>query len=200
MVIAVVGKTGSGKSEVVKPYQQKGYKLIKFADELKDLVCRLLNVDREFIENHKDDLKEYTIDNELLAKELDLDVEDITTIRTSATYSSIRELLQFLGTNIIRKYYPTWHVDKLKAKISGGGNNYCIDDLRFLNEVDSIKDFNGIIIRIVRPNKVDDRADVTSHRSETEQDSIVADYTIINDGTLDNLKNKVAILIKEISK
>ena len=198
MVIAIVGKTGHGKSEVAKPYQQKGYKLIKFADTLKDLVCLLINVDREFIEAHKDDLKDYTIDNELLANELALTVEDITSIRTSATYSSIRELLQFLGTNIIRKYYPTWHVDKLKAKIVGDAN-YCVDDLRFLNEVSAIKDLGGIIIRITRPSKVDGRTDVTGHTSETEQDNILSDYCIVNDGTLEDLKNAVTIIIKEIS-
>ena len=197
-IVAVTGRTGHGKSEVIRPYQEKGYKLIKFADTLKDLVCNLINVDREFIEAHKDDLKDYAISNMQLASALNLSVEDITSIRESNTYSSIRELLQFIGTNIIREYYPSWHIDNLKNKITDG-NDYCIDDLRFLNEVAPIKELGGTIIRIIRPDQEDDRDDVTSHQSEVEQDSIVADHTIINDGTLEDLSKKVTSVIQTIT-
>ena len=197
-VIAVTGKTGSGKSEVIRPYQEKEYKLIKFADTLKDLICNLINVDREFIEAHKDDLKDYAISNMQLASALNLSVEDITSIRDSNTYHSIRELLQFIGTDIIRKYHPSWHIDNLKAKIVDG-NNYCIDDLRFLNEVAPIKELGGTIIRIIRPDQEDDRDDVTSHQSEVEQGSIKADHTIINDGTLEDLSEKVTSIIQTIT-
>ncbi|MCK5600496.1 hypothetical protein KAR91_01435 [Candidatus Pacearchaeota archaeon] len=193
-IIAITGKLGSGKSELVKTFLKEGYTLLKFASSLKDLVSNLLNVDREFIETNKDNYSEYIISYEVLANELDLTVEDITTIRESNKFATIREVLQFIGTDIIRAYAPTWHADKLDAKITPGVK-YCIDDLRFLNETSIINRHGGTIVRIARDNRSVDGHGI-AHASELEQDQIVADYTIENDGTLEEL-NKNALLILE---
>lgn len=196
-IIAITGKLGSGKSELVKTFLKEGYTLLKFASSLKDLVSKLLNVDREFIENNKDKYSEYIISYEVLANELDLTVEDITAVRESTKFETIREVLQFIGTDIIREYSPTWHADKLDAKITPGVK-YCIDDLRFLNETSIINRHGGTIVRIARNTRsVDGHG--TTHSSELEQDRIAADYTIDNDGTLIELEEQALQTLRQIN-
>ena len=196
-IIAITGKLGSGKSELVKTFLKEGYTLLKFASSLKDLVSMLLNVDREFIESNKDEYSNYTINYEVLADELDLTVEDITTIRESNKFETIREVLQFIGTDIIRTYAPTWHADKLDKKIISGVN-YCIDDLRFLNETAIISRYGGTIVRITRDSRSTD-GHGTTHASELEQDQIAADYTIANEGTLAELEKEALNILGKIN-
>lgn len=196
-LVAITGKAGSGKSELVKTFLKEGYTPLKFASSLKDLVSMLLNVDREFIELNKDNCSAYVINYEVLASELDLRLADITAIRESNKFETIREILQFIGTDIIRKHVPTWHVDRLTKKITPGVN-YCIDDLRFLNEADTISKHGGVIIRIVRDNRPTMAYGIT-HVSELEQDKIASDYTILNEGTITELEKKACTILGELN-
>jgi len=66
--------------------------------------------------------------------------------------------------------------------------NWVIPDTRFPNEVEAIKSRNGIIVRVVRP---DNPYPQSYHESETALDDQQF-ITIINDGSLDQLKQKVA--------
>jgi len=66
--------------------------------------------------------------------------------------------------------------------------NWVIPDTRFPNEVEAIKSRNGIIVRVVRP---DNPYPQSYHESETALDNVQF-ITIINDGSLDQLKQKVA--------
>jgi len=65
-----------------------------------------------------------------------------------------------------------------------------ISDVRFHNELERIKEANGFLIRIKRPD-TDNRAGVTGiegHPSEKQQKSFddeLFNYVIVNDGTLD---------------
>jgi hypothetical protein len=77
-------------------------------------------------------------------------------------------------TNLI---YPSW----------------CITDMRFPNEMDAVKEREGITIRVVRPG-----TESGTHPSETALDEATFDYEIINDGEIVDLIEKVkTILIKE---
>ena len=90
--------------------------------------------------------------------------------------------------------------------------SWVITDCRFPNECDTIRQWGGINISINRPKKIvltgnittdilNNTKDfgVTEHYSETALDHYKDfDYTIINDGTIDDLVTKVHdILIKE---
>ena len=55
-----------------------------------------------------------------------------------------------------------------------------IDDVRFTNEAEAIRDVGGIVVRIIRPGLTP-----MNHESETEQQYIFADYTLINDEELE---------------
>lgn len=85
--------------------------------------------------------------------------------------------------------------------------NWIITDTRFPNEAIAIKDRNGIVIRVNRESQIDrfkkidtDRFHNYSqeHPSETGLDDYKFDYVIDNNGTIDELIEKVKeILIKE---
>ena len=89
--------------------------------------------------------------------------------------------------------------------------NWIITDVRFPNEADAVKDREGIIIRIERndyifdengkriiPTKEYINTNNKQHESETALDNYKFDYVINNNGTINNLVEKVKeILIKE---
>lgn len=65
---------------------------------------------------------------------------------------------------------------------------WIITDVRFPNEAEAIRAAGGIVFKVVRPSLgVSD----DEHPSETSVDLIEADHTIINDGTLADLRTKL---------
>jgi hypothetical protein len=93
---------------------------------------------------------------------------------------------------------------KGKSKVSTIYPNWIITDLRFVNEDRAIHDRDGITIRVNRPDFIsEDGHRVTlqrenEHSSETALDNAVFTHTIDNDGTIEELIEKVKeILIKE---
>ena len=83
--------------------------------------------------------------------------------------------------------------------------NWIITDMRFPNEMEAVVERKGITIRVVRSfnhkmgSKETGTLDLTPlHPSETALDEAKFDYEIINDGTLEDLVEKVReILIQE---
>ena len=85
--------------------------------------------------------------------------------------------------------------------------NWIITDTRFPNELQAVKDKGGINIRVNRPKErelilrnatsiIDTRKTLEpKHKSETALDNATFDYTIENDGTLDELINKIRDLL-----
>lgn len=135
-----------------------------------------------------------------------------------------RLLLQLLGTECGREIiHPNIWVNSLMSEYKPVGinhvgiphtkdyiigskiyPNWIITDMRFPNELEAIKSRDGITIRINREYELD--LDTTpgrihipvQHESETALDNAQFDYTINNDGTLEDLINNVReILIKE---
>jgi hypothetical protein len=75
--------------------------------------------------------------------------------------------------------------------------NWIITDMRFPNEIAAVELREGITIRVNRDNGTRE-IDTNPHPSETALDDAKFDYVIENDGTLDELVEKVrAILIRE---
>lgn len=95
----------------------------------------------------------------------------------------MRALMQNYGTDVRRKDNPDYWTQKW-FDVVNQLNNVVTDDVRFINEAKAIKFLQGTIIRIVRT----DIKTGGQHVSETEQDSIVADYTIeVEEGEHDKL-------------
>jgi hypothetical protein len=132
-----------------------------------------------------------------------------------------REFLQKLGTEAMRDGLHTnvW-VNALFADYKdvytgswGQGNHmhekpkWIITDTRFPNELEAVKKRNGITIKVIRPDYIENtftgkkfpvKVHQTLHPSETALDDAKFNYEIINNGSIKELIEKVrSILINE---
>lgn len=108
-----------------------------------------------------------------------------------------RKLLQYVGTDVVRKKCPDLWVDFIITMIDFFGENWdyvIISDTRFPNELNKLKEYfdNVEHIRVVRPNfKSSLTEEQLNHPSETALDNVVPDYVFENEGTLDELRSKI---------
>ena len=187
------------------------YKIKKFADKLKDIVCILLGCTRNQLENREFKEKE-------LGEEWDRIISSDGKIHLPDDYPDLeyskltpRLLLQLLGTEAGRNIiHPNIWCNSLFSDYKSGGfvnvsknievlgnfPNWIITDLRFPNEMEAVKKRHGITIRVNRklqPGKIN-----FLHQSETALDKAKFDYILENNGTLDDLIRAVKqILIIE---
>lgn len=117
-----------------------------------------------------------------------------------------RRLLQLLGTEVGREclgedyWVRHWKNEVLDVKSRFLHHNHLlilVDDVRFPNEAEAIREQSGIIIRISRANRPRN-GKVDEHASEKEVDSITPNFVICNDGSMEDLKdciNEVLTLI-----
>ena len=198
---------------------QSGFEIKKFADTLKDMVCLLIGCTREQLEDHEfkntelgeewwyfkgrnGSLITYTEDN----KRSDEDLIKLTP----------RLLLQLLGTeagrNIIhpniwvnalmsnyrREYRQHKEIEYIEEKIYP---NWIITDMRFPNELEAIIKRGGITIRVNRVNGNETPYQIAyreahEHPSETALDNATFDYVINNNSTIEDLIQKVRIILR----
>jgi len=119
---------------------------------------------------------------------------------------TVRQLLQEIGTDAMRdSLHPSVWVNSLmseykcvpadRAPNGWDCDNWIITDLRFPNEYGAVKSKGGIVVKIERPG-----IQSTNHPSETSLDEgYPADYTIVNDGTIEDLHKKVGEILAETS-
>lgn len=96
-----------------------------------------------------------------------------------------RAFLQDLGMAVRRFDEDTW-IRLLREEISPPIQQFVFTDVRFQNEVDFVRSIGGIIVRIVRPGII-----AQNHESELKQAEIAADIEVVNDGTIEDLHNKI---------
>ena len=114
-----------------------------------------------------------------------------------------RQMLQYVGTDVIRKQNPTLWVDFVSMMLKYFHENWdyvIIPDTRFPNEVTTMikNGFNTVHLRIVRPNFVSPLTEEQQkHPSETALDDFAPDFHIENSGTLEDLDNTITKWIKE---
>lgn len=117
-----------------------------------------------------------------------------------------RQLLQYVGTDVIRKQNPTLWVDFVGTMLQyfhGNWDYVIIPDCRFPNEIDRIKSFglDSIHLRVVRPNFESPlTAEQQNHISETALDGVLPDCYIDNDGSTEDLKINIQKFISEMLK
>lgn len=99
-----------------------------------------------------------------------------------------RALLQDLGMAARKFDEDFWirYVDKWIAY----RQRVVYTDVRFQNEADYVRGKGGIIVRIVRPGQI-----AENHESELKQCEIAADIEIVNDGTIEDLHNKIRAIL-----
>lgn len=129
-----------------------------------------------------------------ISKETNIPFDIVKEKCDNKRFKNTRELMQFIGTDLIREYNTNWHVDKTKEVILSNKNkNYIIDDVRFPNEREMIESLGGSCWFIVRP-KLDN---VSNHLSETALKWQEFENLIINDGSLEYLKYRWNIFIED---
>ena len=188
MLIGLCGQKRVGKDTgaelLINNY---GFKRFAFADALKNACKNIFLLDDEQVNGkHKE-----TIDERWNI--------------------SPREIFQKFGTEIFRNnldmYFPNlkdhkqnFWVYRFKLWIKeeykkNPDQNIVITDIRFPNEMQIVKDFGGIIIKIKR-NTFES---IDNHSSEVLIDSLKEDYLIYNDGskkTYYEKINKIYLLLK----
>jgi hypothetical protein len=178
-IISFSGRKGSGKTELAKVCIKYGYYIINFADELKKLVSECLNITLDDLDKLKDTVKIWDLSGKtsFMSQQLEIN-ETIINQYCKCSFKSIREILQVIGTDIIRRYNPDWHINKtIKYIIENKDKRFCIGDCRFINEKTAIKKLGGECWFIIRP----EIKSISNHSSETELNwSYFEDKIIIN--------------------
>ena len=115
-----------------------------------------------------------------------------------------RHILQYVGTDIIRKKDPDFWVDFISSVLKFFDNYWdwvIIPDTRFPNEIDKLKS-NGFDVTHIRVERANYENSLThkqqTHLSETALDGITPDYYINNDGSLEDLESLISDWIEEI--
>lgn len=115
-----------------------------------------------------------------------------------------RTLLQKVGTEGVRSQRPNFWVDFVLTVVSLFPNEWdyvVVPDCRFPNEISRIeeKGYTYTFVRVCRPNFISPLSpEQQNHPSEVALDAVIPDFTIINDRTIDDLREKVKSLCGEI--
>jgi len=179
VIIGFTGVKQSGKDTAASfLVDELGFERHGFADKLKEAVANLFGISIEEV----DEFKAIGVDNIAI-------VEVFLTQRNRQTdwVFPWREFLQRFGTEMGRNTFgQNFWVSLLLPKDVKPVRNIVISDVRFDNEAMRIISLGGKVFEIVRPKYEPD-----GHASEEPISRSFVDAQIINDGTLEEFKNKV---------
>lgn len=215
MIIGVAGQKKHGKDTVanylVKNY---GYTQRAFADNLKELCAEAFSISlpRMYDENDKEKLFSMPIIafnqiTHILEKVLEsyrLLPHDILAIykkfHAKGSFSCIRDILQFIGTDILRDLVDEDYHYNTVVKYFRENNitNGVISDVRFPNERDNLAlDFRDAkTILVIRPSL--ENNETSNHASETSLGlQSEYNYTVYNDKKLSDLYSEIDKIIIE---
>ena len=187
MIIGLAGPANSGKDTVAEIILNTfpNFYTDSFAYGVKQIVCELFSVDRDFIETYKR--------NPENAPGLNM---------------SMRDILRFIGDGV-KKIKPSVWIDDLFKRTNN--KHVIVTDVRYIDEMEELKKRGAFILLIGRhENNIDQHAsEITTselvnsyfaHDSNNKHEHLI-DCFIKNDGTLDdlekNVKNTIFPLIHE---
>jgi len=185
MIIGFAGRMRAGKSELAKVCEDLGYKKLYFALPLKQLCADLLDISIDGLNEAKNkgiDIGITIGDDmcEILAEETEIPLDVVMEKCHGKVINTVRQMLQFIGTDLIREYNKDWHVNRIRAMINPN-ENYVIDDVRFKNEKELIEELGGDCWFVTRMSL----DNVSNHESETSLTwNDCWNRIIINDNTL----------------
>lgn len=111
-----------------------------------------------------------------------------------------RQFLQNLGTNAIRNglHKQSWMNATMSEYKSVFGKlpNWIMTDTRFFEELSAVKKVGGITIRI---NRTAATVAAGTHESETALDNASFDHEVNNDGTIEELTEKLLPIILKLN-
>lgn len=209
MIIGVCGFIGSGKDTIADYLTNfHGFRRESFANSLKDAVAQVFGWDRTMLEGRTKQAREWREK-----------VDPWWSERLGMPNLTPRWVLQYWGTEVCRRsFHDDIWIASLENKLRNSKDHIVISDCRFPNEIKSIKDAGGIVIRVKRGSEPDwydaainmnrgpegntswalskDRiGKLGIHASETAWVGTNFDATLTNDGTIDDLFSKVKDLV-----
>lgn len=193
-VIGFAGRMRNGKTQSALYLVDKyDYVKLSCAGALKKLCAKLLNIDLDTLNQMKNDNIPIHFQPDetwatTIAKAIDIDKDVIMQDLKNVVFKDVRDVLQYVGTDIIRKHKENWHVDILRSEIASlleQGYRIVIDDVRFINECDMIKEFGGDVYFVNRKGY----NIISSHQSENVLDDSMfdAEHTIYNNQDIEYL-------------
>ena len=211
MIIGVCGFIGSGK-DTIADYLTNFHEFRResFANTLKDAVSKVFGWDRTMLEGRTKQAREWREQVDPWWSER-LNMPDLTP----------RLMLQLWGTEVCRKgFHDDIWIASLENKLRTSTDDIVISDCRFPNEIKSIRNAGGIVIRVKRgeePEWYEDAVSMNSgetgnmswalskerinklgiHASETAWVGTKFDHVLTNNGTIDELTNKVKGLVQD---
>lgn len=200
MIIGFAGRCRSGKTELAKICEQQGYTKLYFALPLKQLCADILDISIDGLNDAKSKNIDIglTINDdicEIICNETNIPIDVVKKECNGKTINTVREMLQFIGTDLIRKYDEDWHVNRVKKMVKPNVD-YVFDDVRFQNEKKMIEDFGGHCWFVTRTSL----ENVSNHESETSiKWNQCWNRIIINDSTLPNLQFKWETFMRNYS-
>lgn len=182
-LIGISGKLGSGKDTMADLLvAEYGYEKHCFADKVKEIAAIICGIPRD--------------------QAFTREVKSQPMLRGKHTFG---EVLQFIGTGMREWICPdVWLMSVLDEW--DGRSRWVIPDVRYINEVEAIRNLGGVIVRVegdpvgIREHNKDKR-DLFS-KSETELDHLVPemgfDHVVFNNGSLEKYKYSVRATVKRI--
>lgn len=181
MLIGLSGFIGSGKSTVEQVMRDQGFLSYVLADPIKQIGLILGFTHQELYGTQADKLalnKFWQVSGRTFAQKFG------TEIMRQALPEHIPEM-----DNIWIKLFAKYYYDH-------SNDNIVVPDVRFPDELEAIKSLGGKIIYIERETEWANTAQM-SHASEQYNLKDHADHTIQNNGTLDDLHEKVMAILYE---
>lgn len=115
---------------------------------------------------------------------------------------TVRQILQLEGTEATKPVFGNdfwirrWAMT-LDALTDRGFNLVTLTDLRFDEEAEEVLNRGGYVIHLIRPQH--DNHIGTCHASEKGIDKSYIDFTVINDGTLEDLQKQLDMIVNLVS-
>lgn len=191
MKVAFIGKMFSGKTTSAQYLEmEEGFTRLAFADPVKDISAALLEyIDRSFEFHGIGPRQKWSFEE----------------IQRRKGEPQIRKLLQLVGTELGRELYDKDVWVKLLLKRAAHQYNVAVDDCRFENEAEELKNAGFTIVRVERPEE-DRRAlllkkypdtwrEIMAHPSETSLDNYKPDAVLYAE-TLTELEKGVDALVE----
>lgn len=216
VVVAYMGPKKSGKTTACKHLVENyGGNVVSFADELKSICMQAFELTKQEVNEDKE--KDFVRPVSMREKELrriavamEKKLDEIMTghgfqwRKVAANkfpmpymFKNARQILQYVGTEVMHELYRPFHCAVVKSKISGPGL-FFIDDLRFESEEKFLRSAYPILSTVVIKGRNESKNGNEEHASESDWKHITPDYKITNSKSLSSYKDGVLSLFLEI--
>lgn len=203
-IIGICGFIGSGK-DTAADYLVNFHEFRRdsFAATLKDAVAAVFGWDRELLEGRTKHAREWREQ-----------VDTWWAERLKMPELTPRLALQLWGTEVCRRsFHDDIWIASLESRLRNSRDNIVISDCRFPNEIKAIKNAGGKVVWVQRGELPSwhimaakaNHGDIVAaeklkalgvHASETAWVGTDFDYIVDNNGTVDDLYNRIAMIVQ----